>query len=194
MLHSVAHTMPLLQVAHQGCICHTVLPMITELREDWKSWHRRFKVALDLYKERTGETDEDIASKAGASRSSITHWKVGRRTPQLNNFFSACEVIGVDPAYVLFGSHSSQPMNWLHELPSSEMNGDDGFIEHEAEVMLLRALLLSLVDEHPNKPRLIARFQGVVQGMTESAPPEIDPELIVEVRARLQVYLALLGD
>lgn len=71
---------------------------------------------------------------------------------------------------------------------------DDGFMEHEAEVMLLRALLLALFDEHPNKARLIARFQGVVQGMTESAPPEIDPELIVEVRARLQVYLALLGD
>lgn len=71
---------------------------------------------------------------------------------------------------------------------------DDGFIEHEAEIMLLRALLLSLADEHPNKPRLKARFQGVAQGMTENAPPNIDPELIVEIRARLQVYLALLGD
>ncbi len=73
-------------------------------------------------------------------------------------------------------------------------DNDDGFIEHEAEIMLLRALLLSLIDESPNKARLIARFRGVVAGMTENAPPGIDPELIVEVRARLQVYLALFDD
>ena len=78
--------------------------MITKLRDDWTDWHKRFKVALDAHKGRTGETDADIAVDAETSRGSITHWKVGRRTPQLHNFFLACKAVGADPAYVLFGN------------------------------------------------------------------------------------------
>lgn len=77
--------------------------MIMELRDNWTSWHKRFKTALDSHKEATGQTDADLAAAAEASRASITHWKVGRRTPQLKNFFLACQAIGADPAYVLFG-------------------------------------------------------------------------------------------
>lgn len=46
--------------------------MVTELREDWGSWHRRFKAALDEHKSHTGRTDEDVAAEAETHRSSIT--------------------------------------------------------------------------------------------------------------------------
>lgn len=64
--------------------------------------------------------------------------------------------------------------------------------EHEAELTLIRNLLLALVDTHPNREKVVSIFQREVEGYCRSAPPGTDPEYLVEVRARLQMYLQLL--
>lgn len=62
--------------------------------------------------------------------------------------------------------------------------------EHEAELVILRALVTSMFDEHPMKARVVARFQREVEGYAKSAPPGTDPEFVVEVLARLQLHLS----
>ena len=64
--------------------------------------------------------------------------------------------------------------------------------EHEAELLLLRDLVAALVDAHPNRQKVVASFQRQVEGNCNAAPPGTDPEYLVEVRARLQMYLLLL--
>jgi hypothetical protein len=67
------------------------------------------------------------------------------------------------------------------------------FNEHEAELTLLRNLVVALVDAHPNRQKVVANFQREVEGYCRSAPPGTDSEYLVEVRARLQMYLQLLA-
>lgn len=67
------------------------------------------------------------------------------------------------------------------------------FNEHEAELLLLRNLVAALVDTHPNRQRVVANFQRQVEGDCENAPVGTDPEYLIEVRARLQMYLLLLA-
>lgn len=74
----------------------------------WRTWHVRLSQHLDEHKEAAGVVDADIADKIGVSRASITHWKAGRRTPQLDNFFALCEAIDADPEFILFG-HTASP-------------------------------------------------------------------------------------
>ena len=71
---------------------------------------------------------------------------------------------------------------------------EDTELEHDAELMLLRCLVFSLFDEHPNKDRVLARFRGVVEGLGHTVPDGTDPELLVEIRARMQVYLHILDE
>lgn len=64
--------------------------------------------------------------------------------------------------------------------------------EHEAELVLLRNLVCALTDAHPNRAKVIASFQRETEGYCKTAPPGTDPEFLVEVKARLQMYLLLL--
>lgn len=56
MLHSVAHRRSVQQVARRPQLSDSVPIMIMELRDNWTSWHKRFKKALDSHKEETGPT------------------------------------------------------------------------------------------------------------------------------------------
>ena len=64
--------------------------------------------------------------------------------------------------------------------------------EQEAEISLLRILLMSLVSEHPNREKVIASFQRETEDYCKLAPPGTNPEYLVEVMARLQLYLSIL--
>ena len=67
------------------------------------------------------------------------------------------------------------------------------FNEHDAELTLLRNLVIELVDAHPNRAKVVANFQRETEGYCKSAPPGTDSEYLVEVRARLQMYLQILA-
>ena len=67
------------------------------------------------------------------------------------------------------------------------------FNEHEAEITLLRNLVIALVDAHPNREKVVANFQREVEGHCKIAPPGTDSEYLVEVKARLQIYLQILA-
>ena len=67
------------------------------------------------------------------------------------------------------------------------------FNEHEAEIMLLRALVTALLDAHPNREKVIDSFRREASGLSKSAPPGTDQELLIEVQARLQIHLAALN-
>lgn len=61
----------------------------------------------------------------------------------------------------------------------------------EAEVILLRSLLVALLDEHPKREIALARLKGMLDAFGAQAQTEEDQELAVEVLARYQVYLQL---
>lgn len=75
----------------------------------WRNWHVRFRQHLDDYKAEHGLVDAEVAERIGVSRAAITHWKAGRRTPELDNFFAACEAMKADPEYILFGRQVQAP-------------------------------------------------------------------------------------
>ena len=68
------------------------------------------------------------------------------------------------------------------------------FNEHEAELTIMRNLLIALVNVHPNRAKVVANFQREVEGYCRIAPPGTDSEYLVEVMARLQMYLQLLAE
>lgn len=74
----------------------------------------------------------------------------------------------------------------LHHL-NNALNG------HEAEIMLLRALVNVLLDANPQRQKILERFQSEVAGLLKNAPTETDQELLIEIQARLQTYLAALN-
>ena len=65
--------------------------------------------------------------------------------------------------------------------------------EYEAELAILRLLVVELIDQHPNRQKVLANFRTQAEGYSLSAPPGTDPEAIVEFRARLQMYLSMLA-
>ena len=64
--------------------------------------------------------------------------------------------------------------------------------EHEAELLLLRNLVVELVDAHPDRQKVVANFQRETEAYCKHPPPGTDSEYLVEVLARLRMYLLLL--
>lgn len=62
----------------------------------------------------------------------------------------------------------------------------------DADAMLLRCLVLAMYDAHPNKAAVKAGFKKAAQGLWETAPPDADPEKIIELQARFPFYLDML--
>ena len=62
---------------------------------------------------------------------------------------------------------------------------------HEAEIMLLRQWVYALLDAHPNRHKVIERFRNEASNLSRSAPKKTDPEILVEIQARLQIQLAV---
>jgi hypothetical protein len=60
-------------------------------------------------------------------------------------------------------------------------------IEHEAEIILLRALVVASIATHPNKAELKALFREMLSDAEEPVPN--DEELTIEIRARGALYL-----
>ena len=67
------------------------------------------------------------------------------------------------------------------------------FNEHEAELTIMRNLLIALVDSHPSRQKIVDAFRRETEGYCKTAPVGTDQEYLVEVRARLQIYLQLLA-
>ena len=61
----------------------------------------------------------------------------------------------------------------------------------ENEIRLIRIITLALFERTTQETQkaVVARFQGVLSGVAESAPLGTDPEIIVDLLARSQVYL-----
>jgi len=70
----------------------------------------------------------------------------------------------------------------------------DAFTEINAELMLLRLLVASLIATHPNKAAVAAAFQRELAGLQATVPPGTDAEFVVELRARALVYLSILAE
>lgn len=64
---------------------------------------------------------------------------------------------------------------------------------HEAEITLLRILILALIDESSSRQRVLASFLNKAENYCNSVPHGTDEEYLVEVRARLQFYVQLLS-
>lgn len=56
----------------------------------------------------------------------------------------------------------------------------------ECDAQINRILLCELVAQSPNPEALLQRFQGAIDSMTVNAPQDVDPEQIVELRARAE--------
>ncbi len=61
----------------------------------------------------------------------------------------------------------------------------------EAELSILRCLLLSMIKSYPNdrQNKIRKDFEKYALSYIENAPPNTRQELIIEVRARLAFYL-----
>lgn len=66
--------------------------------------------------------------------------------------------------------------------------------EHDAEIMLIRELLLSLVEMSPSAKQIAENFQKRVEVLCRSAPGDTDPEQIIEIRARAEQYSIFLKE
>ena len=66
--------------------------------------------------------------------------------------------------------------------------------EHETEVMLLKVLVMALLDAHPNRQKIVEAFQREAQSFVTSALPGTNSEFLVELRARLQIHIAVLNE
>lgn len=66
--------------------------------------------------------------------------------------------------------------------------------EHEAEITLLRILVLAFIDETSDRKQVAANFLRKVESYCSTAPHGTDPEYLVEVRARLHFYVRLLTE
>lgn len=69
----------------------------------------------------------------------------------------------------------------------------DALDQHEAELIVLRSLLVVLCQQHPDQQKLKTIFQSQIDDLCANVPPGTDPELIVEIRARTQLYLRFLS-
>lgn len=65
---------------------------------------------------------------------------------------------------------------------------------HDAEITLLRILVLALIDESSSRQRVLANFLNKAENYCNSAPRGTDIEYLVEVRARIQFYAGLLAE
>lgn len=54
----------------------------------------------------------------------------------------------------------------------------------ECESQITRILLAELIAQSPEPERLLRRFQESIESMVEEAPKDVDPEMLVELRAR----------
>lgn len=63
---------------------------------------------------------------------------------------------------------------------------------HDAEIMVMQELLAALVASHPNAQRVLANFQERTEALARYAPPDTDPEQIIEVLARSKQNLIVL--
>lgn len=61
----------------------------------------------------------------------------------------------------------------------------------ECDAQINRMLLCELIAQSPNREELLQRFQREVDDMTLNAPPDIDPEQVVELRARAEQTVLL---
>ena len=70
----------------------------------------------------------------------------------------------------------------------------DTLKEINAELMMLRLLVASLIATHPNKAAVTAAFQRELAGIQATVPDGTDQEFVVELRARALVYLSILAE
>lgn len=59
---------------------------------------------------------------------------------------------------------------------------------HEAEITLLRILVLALIDESSSRQKVLANFLSKVENYLSSVPSGTDQEYLAEIRARIQFY------
>jgi len=79
----------------------------------------------------------------------------------------------------------------MKQLNIDNINGE--LTAHEAEITLLRILVLALIDESSSRPRVLANLLNKAENYCNSAPRGADVEYLVEVRARIQFYAGLLA-
>ena len=59
---------------------------------------------------------------------------------------------------------------------------------HQAEIDILRFIVLSLFDQCQDKVAVLKQLRDGVTGATSNAPPGTHPETIVELRAHAEFY------
>lgn len=59
----------------------------------------------------------------------------------------------------------------------------------DAEAMLLKCLFLALYKTHPHPSAVKTAFEAEVSALLQAAPPNTDPEQLIELQARLTFYL-----
>ncbi len=64
--------------------------------------------------------------------------------------------------------------------------------EHDTEILLIHELIAAILSTHPNPEQVLTTFQAGVESLAKSAPDDIDPERIVELRARAAQHLIAL--
>lgn len=62
------------------------------------------------------------------------------------------------------------------------------FDNHQAEINILRFLVLALIDQCPNPSAVQERLRGCVEAAVANAPPDAPTETIVELRAHAEFY------
>lgn len=89
------------------------LPTRLDLAQDQgmsiMNWRHRFSKALKIAKDRDGLTQERLAEILQVRQSTISGYKSGRRTPNLEDFPRIASALGVSVGWLLLGRVSETP-------------------------------------------------------------------------------------
>ena len=66
-------------------------------------------------------------------------------------------------------------------------------VELDIEILKIHELLDAIIASHPNQRQVLASFQAGIESLSHNAPAGLDPERIVELRARASMHLIALG-
>lgn len=61
---------------------------------------------------------------------------------------------------------------------------DKALVALDADAQITRILLAELIAQSPDPELLLRRFRAAIESMTDEAPQDVDPEQVVELRAR----------
>lgn len=68
----------------------------------FRSEYRVLLALLRSARQAAGVTQEDVATKLGIPRSTVTKWETGQQRLDVLEFWSLCEGVGVDPLELLW--------------------------------------------------------------------------------------------